>query len=505
MSAPTIHSKSDAYALIEWGRKYPVDWVRAFIGEEPTDYQAWILESVRDHRKTAMGSCHAAGKSGCLGKMVSPWWVCNHPQSILITTAPTYRQVRGILWDRIRSAHHQAARNNLPLGGSLNVTRWSMDTGWFAEGVTAPPTDPDKFQGFHAESGRLLCVVDEAAGLSQTLYDGGVKPITIGEDDRLVLIGNTTSTTGEFFDASKGKASYNYRRVSAFDTPNFTETGITRADILSGEWEEKLAFWRKNNPGQSLPRSYLVSPAWVADMAESWGPRSILFRTRIDAEFLNEGENILVEPSWIEAAQSRDLSNEGRGFDGLDVAGRGKDWSVYGRLSLAGHYRRLWKQAESTTTLLVSLVKQTCARDALPQCIAVDATGIGEGVEDVLREAPPTRGAHVGLGTSSTIHRFIAGSKARDPDRFPNRRSELAWGIRRAFETGQMDLDPADHELAEELSSIQWKANKGKYIFSLEPKEDYIKRTDKSPDHFDALLCAFAAREVQTRGLIALF
>jgi len=39
-----------------------------------------------------------------------------HHPSIVITTAPTDRQVRGILWKEIRAAH---ARSRYPLGGTL--------------------------------------------------------------------------------------------------------------------------------------------------------------------------------------------------------------------------------------------------------------------------------------------------------------------------------------------------------------------------------------------------
>lgn len=496
----------DLEILRRWAQQNPVDWVREALGLDPTDYQAAILESVRDYRKTSVGSCHSAGKSGVAGMMVVPWFLCAFPGSIVITTAPTFRQVRGILWDRIRAAKSRA---KIDLGGKIVVTRWTMGEGWFAEGVTAPPHDPDKFQGFHSEAGRLLCVVDEAAGLSQTLYDGGVMPITVGEDDRLLLIGNTTSTSGEFRASSNLDSGYNYLRVSAFETSNFTETGISLEDIRQDTWEEKLSVWREKT-GRSLPRPYLISPVWVADRWKAWGEDSVLFQTRILANFLDESAEVLVPPAWVEAAQERwkDLPDRAvdkkgkpaRWWAGLDVANKGADDSVLGSLEEMGHglirYRKMWDVARNDTTILVSRVQSTLAEAArLPEVLAVDATGIGIGVSDELANNPPSRGRSFGRAIKTRVHPFMAGASAEDRDRFPNRRSEIAWQVRQLFETGQIAIDPRDDRLAEELSSLQW-YQKGKHAFCLESKDDYKTRTGgKSCDHYDALSYAVAARE----------
>lgn len=508
----------EAATISEWARVDPAGFMREVLGFDPTPYQARIAESVRDHRKTSVGSCHSAGKSG-VAAAIAVWFLIAFPGAIVITTAPTFRQVRGILWDRIRELIQKA---RIDLGGRLNVTSWRLGPGWFAEGITAPSHDPDKFQGFHSKVGRLLCIVDEAAGLSQTLFDGGVMPITVGEDDRLLLIGNTTSTAGEFARSSKDD-SYAYHRVSAFDTPNFTETGITREDIEAETWGAKLEAWRAEHPGESLPRPYLISPVFVADRWKGWGPDSVLFRSRIAAEFVDEGASVLIAPGWWHQAEDRwrSLSPEmrisGKRWIGVDVAMEGRDTStIWDLFELPSPHKgtpsllvlsKAREIAINNTQTLVSAVRQVAVEGVPPLAIGVDQTGVGKGVTDILRAEPPIKEGRGGVRRRSKIVPIVAGGRASDPENYPNLRSELGFILRKHFEEVRVAVKPADGgrmpRLFEEATSIQWwPSPKGKHTFVLEPKAEYKKRNNgRSCDDLDGACYAFGAREAVKSGL----
>ena len=77
----------------------PVAWVHDRLGQMVWSKQREIMESVRDHRKTAVRSCHSSGKSHTASLVVS-WWLDAHPpgEAFVVTTAPTTAQVRAILW-----------------------------------------------------------------------------------------------------------------------------------------------------------------------------------------------------------------------------------------------------------------------------------------------------------------------------------------------------------------------------------------------------------------------
>src|SRR5206468_2695528 len=82
------------------------------------------------------------------------------PGSIAITTAPTDRQVKRLLWREIRMGFHASQGF---IGGELFDQRLTLADDWFALGLSTD--DPESFSGWHEE--RVLVVVDEASGVSE--------------------------------------------------------------------------------------------------------------------------------------------------------------------------------------------------------------------------------------------------------------------------------------------------------------------------------------------------
>jgi hypothetical protein len=233
--------------LIDRCQKDPVFFCEHVLGCTPWGTQREIMESVRDNRATAVPSCHSSGKSWIAARIVL-WFLYSFPDSKVITTAPTDRQIRGILWGEI----HQARANaKVELGGYHTVQRIELEENWWAWGFTAPDYDPNRFQGFHAP--HILVVVDEAAGISNALAQQ-IDSILSGGHSRKLEIGNPV-LSGTAFEASCDSKLVNTIPISAFDTPNFTEFGITEEDVLSGKWEEKVT--------GEYPSDYLISPLWA--------------------------------------------------------------------------------------------------------------------------------------------------------------------------------------------------------------------------------------------------
>ena len=113
------------------------------------------------------------------------------------------------------------------------------------------------------------------------------------------------------------------------------------------------------------------------------------------------------------------------------------------------------------------------------QCAKVDVVGIGAGVVD--------RGVEMEL----PFVEASAGSRATDPERYANARAEWFWCLRERFESGDIDIDPADEELAHELATLRWKPDSRGRV-TIEAKDDMKKRLGRSPDRADAVAIAFA-------------
>ena len=80
-------------AAVKRIREDPVYFVRDYLGSDPWPNQAKILEAVRDNKEVAVASCHAAGKSWISARAVL-WFNYTHKLSRVVTTAPTFDQVK---------------------------------------------------------------------------------------------------------------------------------------------------------------------------------------------------------------------------------------------------------------------------------------------------------------------------------------------------------------------------------------------------------------------------
>jgi hypothetical protein len=107
----------------------PVGWVKERLGGHLWSKQREIAESIVQHRRTAVKSCHNAGKS-FLAAQIACYWIDVHPpgEAFIVSTAPTYAQVHAILWEEIRKAAKNPAGDPLP-GRVLQSDEWKLDDG----------------------------------------------------------------------------------------------------------------------------------------------------------------------------------------------------------------------------------------------------------------------------------------------------------------------------------------------------------------------------------------
>ncbi|MBQ3447776.1 MAG: hypothetical protein IJG37_09060 [Synergistaceae bacterium] len=427
--------------------------------------QAEILRSVRDNMRTAVRSCHGIGKT-FTAAMCILWFLYTRPKAIVLSTAPTWRQVEKLIWKEIRSAYRESA---IPLGGNLlpkTPELHLIHDEWYAAGLST--NEPDRFQGFHEE--HILVVVDEAAGVNLEIYEA-IEGILTSSGARLLLIGNPTAIGTPFYDAFTKAVGYKTFHVSAYDTPNFTSAGITPEDIANDTWQEKA---------REIPYPRLITPQWVSDRYKAWGESSAPYQVRVMGNFPQQGEDTLIPLLWIELAMERwEDTPDGQPVQiGVDVAAFGSDKTVIAV-----------RKGQKVTTLNVYSQKDTRetaglvrlhAQENETQKIAVDEIGIGRGVVDSLEE----EGFYdVGVNVAE---------RATDPERYHNLRAELWYSFRELLDPDKEPIAlPPDDELLSELASVKYKLD-ARGAIQIESKEDMKKRLGHSPDRADAVVLAFA-------------
>lgn len=476
---PSIESLRESLKCARY-RNDPVFWCEDKLGESLWSRQREILESVRDHRYTAVPSCYESGKSFIAARCAC-WFIDTRPLGTarVITTSITGGQVKAVLWTEISRAH---TKGKLP--GRLNQTEWYVPIVDETDGTTREeliafgrkPAEHNttSLQGIHAPD--VLVIVDEAAEYPKSLIDA-LKGLLGNERARLLMLGNPMDSLSEFAKvcAPGYQPRYNVIRISAFVTPNFTGEEVSE-DARIG----------------------LVSSLWVEERKLDWGEDSPLYKSKVLAEFPENTDDTLIPLSWIQAAQERwnqDQFDTEECFDielGCDVGGGNNKNVIYKRKGKRAQIVLENNNPDTMKTLeylLLELEKEPNAKSA-----KIDAIGIGHGASDrakqisndqtVKRDQPDyARRAALVIGVE-------VGRTGNDPVHFANYRAEGFWHLRELFREGNIDIDPKDEQLAAQLSSLKYFHNSGRIQIESKKKMKE-KRKLPSPDRADALMLAF--------------
>ena len=194
------------------------------------------------HGRVAVKSGNGLGK-GFSAAISILWFLYCEDEAVVLSTAPTFRQVRHVLWRQVHRFYRNARYN---LGGKLLDTRLELPEGRYALGLSSDSAD--EFQGFHSPN--MLIVVDEAEGVEETIYEA-IESVMTSENCKLLLIGNPTTMDGSF-----RRAFYEHRElyhpitISALESPNVVGGRPVIRGLVSRRWvEERGKIWGQGEPG----------------------------------------------------------------------------------------------------------------------------------------------------------------------------------------------------------------------------------------------------------------
>ena len=442
-----------ANLLAPTGERNPVKWAEDRLHAHLWSKQQEILFSIRDHKRTAVAACHAAGKSH-VAAIAACEWLDTHPpgQAFVVTTAPSYHQVRAILWRYINQFH---GRNGLR--GRCNQTEWFIGGELVGIGRKPADHDEDSFQGIHAPY--VLAILDEAGGVPSQFWTA-IEAVTTGDDCRILAIGNPDHPQSPLREAAES-SQWNFIRISAFDNPNFTNE-VCPLDVKRG----------------------LVTQNWVNDAKEKWGETSPVYQSKVVGLFPDSSEDSVINYAKLVASINAEPSpvSTDPTILGIDVAGGGSDMTVV-RQRRGDQALKQWSTSLADSEDLVSWILRIVAETGA-KVIRIDSTGLGWGIVGSLRKQ----------ASWITVVAINASAKPSQ-ERFLNSRAEMWWKGREMLEAGLLDLSGAEDTdtLLAQLSAPKWHLNsRGKIV--IEEKAEVKKRMGRSPDNADALLLAFYDR-----------
>lgn len=439
-------------------RKKPVVFVREVLAFEPDKWQTGALNDLAVSPKVAIKSGQGVGKTG-LEAVALLWFLCCFPFPRIVATAPTKQQLHDVLWSEISKWMGKSALLS-------EILKWTKtyiymvgnEKRWFAVARTA--TKVENMQGFHADN--MLFIVDEASGVADPIMEAILGTLS-GGNNKLLMCGNPTRTSGVFFDAfHSDRAIYKCHTVSSADSPRTNKENI-----------------------ESLIRKY--------------GKESNVVLVRVFGEFPHQEDDVFIALSIVEHCTMLDLPEDdsiNRISFGVDVARYGSDETVIvqnigGEITIPIAFRG--QSLMTTVGKVVNLYKQAINSHLEYKgkvYVNIDDTGLGGGVtdrlEEVMREEGLSRMVIVPVNAAGKVpDDAIWDGKAKASDTYENLTTYL-WGTVRELMMSEAISLQNDNELVGQLSCRKYRlTSRGKII--LESKDDMKKRGIESPDRADAV------------------
>jgi hypothetical protein len=490
-----IRANPDDLSLSRYASN-PVGFATDVLGVSLTPDQQAILNYLRDSSEVNVQSSHGQGKSFCAAICVIWWIFC--VGGLVVTTAPTSRQTRELLWGEIRRIH---AINRIKLGGTCQTLSLRLNDTARGLGFSSEDTNENTSQGFHAEN--LLIIEDEACGISLAVDDGLSSCLT-GENNKILRVGNPVATGTPFEAHCKDKCI----KLEAWRHPNVAWAyGLNSDGIHRLKPEVRVAIcnpdgslkpqsnWADWCPKDVVPGA--ISIRWIENVRAKKGEDSVYWMTRVEAEFCQGASDAVVPIAWLEAA--RELYDEAPDYwdnlasqhpwrHGLDVGDGADDHSLSSwRGSVLYQISLKHGLNDRQDVSRAAQWARQRIQDA-PGVVAVDRVGVGAGaLSQILDWKLPAVGVHWG-------------EAAKDTKRFLNSKAEQFWHFREELRKGEVAIAPLDPEiwelLIQEFSAICYRETASEKI-QIERKIQTIARLGHSPNSADSVVLGFSAKATE--------
>ncbi len=447
--------RAEASQIASW-RAEPWTFVRQVLRGEPDDWQQDCLEAAvaGRHMRFALKACKGPGKSTLLA-WVMWWFMVTRPSPKIVATSISGDNLEDNLWAELSKWQKQSTLLSAAFEWTqTRVYERNNPETWFMSARTwpksaSPEQMADTLAGIHAD--HVLFVMDESGGIPPAVMataEAGLANVdkAAGREAMLWQAGNPTDVTGALYEACV---------------------------------RHRALWWVKEISGdpEDPRRAKRVSIEWANELISKYGREHPWVLVNVMGKFPPGQSNALIAADLVSEASQRKVGAREYQEDpkvlGVDVARFGDDETVIAMRQGNVCYRmKVFRDLDLMETAgQVALAIQKHK----PAATFIDATGVGGGVVDRLRE----------LKYQVTGVEF--GSKALQKG-FLNRRAEMWWGMAEWLKQGAL---PDDAQLLSELPGPTYKYRSDGAL-QLEAKEDMKKRGIPSPNRADALALTFA-------------
>lgn len=476
--------KKKFLVYLKYWQRNPVAFIYMLGVARILPYQAEIMQSVVENKRTIIKSGHGAGKTFVMA-LTAMWWLCTHwlkgEGCSVVVTSPSASNLTTVFMAQLSKCI-----DLLPeyLRMHFEITAESIyetedSKGWRLDLRTARKDNPDAMAGQH----NVLFLVDEWSGVPIEIYRV-IEGAMSDEGSRILAIGNPVRRSGWGFDAFNKNSKL--WKLFTIDCSKYTadKEFVTEWQDFFGETHKDINNGRVD---QKEVDKYIELAQGDEDDFE--------YRIRVRGEFPLSGSNQFIslkciKPCFIQGRHN-DQDNKSHVL-GLDPAtSGGDDIALVHRWGKNIESVKVWKEAD-TRNIAYQL------RDWLKvegssfffKFLIIDAIGDGKGVYDSLLEMH-TNGELPNVGT---VIDYKSSFTAPEKDNY-DRLRDYTWAEMKKWFINENPHFPRDYNdqceiLQDELCSITSDfTSHGK--LKLESKKDLRKRGVRSPNIADGLSMTF--------------
>lgn len=451
---------------------------------------------------------HSVGKTCWAAGMVN-WFFDTHDPGVVISTAPTFRDVKDVLWAEVRI---QRKRAGLPDAfGGANAPSMATSENHWAKGFTA--RKGESFQGRHHKY--MLFVFDEDEGIEETYFRTTDTMFDPGGNHIWISIGNPTTTTSQSYREEQSVGADKSPKWKLFTLSCLNHPNVKAAlegkplPVPGAVTLEQISQWVQDWCSPIEARDATTTDVeWLPGSGKWFRPGPIFQSRVLGIRPTISSDSIWSEQVWTLAeTNALPLDPRWQPEIGVDVARFGDDWTViHGRQGPSSIYHEQGNGWDTTVTAgrVIEAAKALAAaynktRGDCPYLkaddvlIKVDDDGVGGGVTDLLR------------ANGMSVLAINAGSVAVRSKDYPRRRDELWIEVSDNAKRKYLDLSRLTPEV---LARLKQQALACKYTLDyagrrlVEPKHEVKKRIGRSPDDMDALNLAYAGGGVDYPEMI---
>lgn len=431
-------------------------------------------------------AAHKVGKTH-LGGSLTNWWYDTFNPGLVLTTAPTDRQVRDLLWKEVR-----VQRRGRPGFRGPKMPRLESAPDHFAHGYTA--RDSDAFQGQH--SPHTLIIFDEGVGVAAEFWEAAESMFGGQGHAWLVIFNPTNQSSQAYLEERKrdkdGRPAWHVVSMPATSHPNIVAELEGRAPpfpsaIRLARLDELLRSWSTPLSPDDRPTSLDVE--WPPGSGQYLHPGPVA-EARLLARWPSQAINaVWSESAWMKAEHTILPAPKSLPEYGVDVARFGDDFtSIHGKRGGTSHHH------ESHNGWSLKQTLEHCKNLA-----RADAARFGVSTKRIIFKVDYSGGMGAGItdhaGPEFTFLPVNVSEKALNEEGYPNKRSELWFAVAELAANGFISLARLPAWQREELRR---QALSPTYTLDIhgrrvvESKKDTKARLGRSPDDMDAVNLAYA-------------